>query len=197
MLVTRLGVSVLKVVATIEMPTSHHGAARPEVKNSLVVVVAGESAVAGFDACQLCVFCRPVSELRGLERSTPAHQDLRKYVVRRHEWIECDSHYVAGRTHPDRRRPACVCTEHRGEHQGTELPRGGCKAHRELARALRSCRRHRRTATCVGRRGGSESIEWAVDSIGQVVAGRSTVRYRVLLPARSGGADDRRWRHAP
>ena len=37
MLVTRLGVSVLKVVATIEMPMSHHGAARPEVKNSLVL----------------------------------------------------------------------------------------------------------------------------------------------------------------
>src|SRR5215510_6686380 len=37
MLVTRLGVSVLKVVATIEMPTSHHGAARPEVKNSVVL----------------------------------------------------------------------------------------------------------------------------------------------------------------
>src|SRR4051812_49783058 len=36
MLVTRFGVAVLKVVATIEMPTSHHGAARPEVKNSLV-----------------------------------------------------------------------------------------------------------------------------------------------------------------
>ena len=34
--VTRFGVSVLKVVATMEMPTSHHGAARPEVKNSLV-----------------------------------------------------------------------------------------------------------------------------------------------------------------
>ena len=33
MLVTRFGVSVLKVVATIEMPTSHHGAARPDVKN--------------------------------------------------------------------------------------------------------------------------------------------------------------------
>ena len=32
--------SVLKVVATIEMPTSHHGAARPEVKNSLVLELA-------------------------------------------------------------------------------------------------------------------------------------------------------------
>src|SRR5258705_6041065 len=40
MLVTRFGVSVLKVVATIEMPTSHHGAARPEVKNSLVLALA-------------------------------------------------------------------------------------------------------------------------------------------------------------
>jgi len=30
------GVSVLNVVATIEMPISHHGAARPEVKNSAV-----------------------------------------------------------------------------------------------------------------------------------------------------------------
>src|SRR6266404_2918754 len=37
MLVTRFGVSVLKVVATIETPTSHHGAARPEVKNSAVL----------------------------------------------------------------------------------------------------------------------------------------------------------------
>src|SRR5687767_9608778 len=36
-LVTRLGVSVLKVVATIDTPTSHQGAARPEVKNSAVL----------------------------------------------------------------------------------------------------------------------------------------------------------------
>ena len=36
-LVTRFGVSVLKVVATIETPTSHQGAARPEVKNSAVL----------------------------------------------------------------------------------------------------------------------------------------------------------------
>src|SRR5690349_13427571 len=35
--VTRLGVSVLKVVATIEIPMSHHGAARPDVKNSAVL----------------------------------------------------------------------------------------------------------------------------------------------------------------
>ncbi len=32
--VTRLGVSVEKVVATIEVPISHHGADRPEAKNS-------------------------------------------------------------------------------------------------------------------------------------------------------------------
>src|SRR5512134_325281 len=38
--VTRFGVSVLKVVATIETPTSHHGAARPEVKNSAVLLPA-------------------------------------------------------------------------------------------------------------------------------------------------------------
>src|SRR5690349_4898848 len=37
MLVTRLGVSVLNVVATIEMPMSHHGADRPDVKNSAVL----------------------------------------------------------------------------------------------------------------------------------------------------------------
>ena len=40
MLVTRFGVSVLKVVATIDTPTSHQGAARPEVKNSVVLVPA-------------------------------------------------------------------------------------------------------------------------------------------------------------
>ena len=32
--------SVLKVVATIETPTSHQGAARPEVKNSVVLELA-------------------------------------------------------------------------------------------------------------------------------------------------------------
>src|SRR5206468_10137885 len=35
--VTRFGVSVLNVVATIETPMSHHGAARPGVKNSAVL----------------------------------------------------------------------------------------------------------------------------------------------------------------
>ncbi len=38
--VTRFGVSVLNVVATIETPISHHGAACPEVKNSAVLVPA-------------------------------------------------------------------------------------------------------------------------------------------------------------
>src|SRR5450759_1398773 len=38
--VTRLGVSVLKVVATIDTPISHHGAARPDVKNSAVLLPA-------------------------------------------------------------------------------------------------------------------------------------------------------------
>ena len=37
MLVTRFGVSVENVVATMETPTSHHGAARPDVKNSAVL----------------------------------------------------------------------------------------------------------------------------------------------------------------
>src|SRR5436309_8042375 len=35
--VTRFGVSVLNVVATIDTPISHHGAARPDVKNSAVL----------------------------------------------------------------------------------------------------------------------------------------------------------------
>src|SRR5215212_2541932 len=39
-LVTRFGTSVLNVVATIETPMSHQGAARPEVKNSAVLVPA-------------------------------------------------------------------------------------------------------------------------------------------------------------
>ena len=34
--VTRFGVSVENVVATIDVPISHHGADRPEAKNSLV-----------------------------------------------------------------------------------------------------------------------------------------------------------------
>jgi hypothetical protein len=35
--VTRFGVSVLNVVATIDVPTSHQGADRPDVKNSVVL----------------------------------------------------------------------------------------------------------------------------------------------------------------
>ena len=40
MSVTRLGVSLLKVVATIERPASHQGTARPETKNSEVLLPA-------------------------------------------------------------------------------------------------------------------------------------------------------------
>jgi len=35
-LVTKFGVSLLNVVATIESPASHHGTERPEAKNSEV-----------------------------------------------------------------------------------------------------------------------------------------------------------------
>jgi hypothetical protein len=38
--VTRFGVSVENVVATMEVPISHHGADRPEAKNSVVPVLA-------------------------------------------------------------------------------------------------------------------------------------------------------------
>ena len=40
MSVTRFGVSLLKVVATIERPASHHGTERPEAKNSDVLLPA-------------------------------------------------------------------------------------------------------------------------------------------------------------
>src|SRR3954466_5638127 len=40
MSVTRLGVSLLKVVATIDRPASHHGTDRPEAKNSVVFLPA-------------------------------------------------------------------------------------------------------------------------------------------------------------
>src|SRR4051794_29957376 len=40
MSVTRLGVSLLKVVATIERPASHQGTERPEAKNSVVFLPA-------------------------------------------------------------------------------------------------------------------------------------------------------------
>ncbi len=39
MSVTRLGVSLLKVVATIDSPASHQGTARPEAKNSVVLLL--------------------------------------------------------------------------------------------------------------------------------------------------------------
>ena len=37
-LATRLGVSLEKVVATMERPASHHGTERPEAKNSAVLL---------------------------------------------------------------------------------------------------------------------------------------------------------------
>src|SRR6187401_214010 len=37
MSVTRLGVSLLNVVATMDSPASHHGTARPDAKNSEVL----------------------------------------------------------------------------------------------------------------------------------------------------------------
>src|SRR5947207_11165646 len=40
MSVTRLGVSLLNVVATIEKPASHHGTVRPETKNAEVFLPA-------------------------------------------------------------------------------------------------------------------------------------------------------------
>src|SRR5262245_45352161 len=40
MSVTRLGVSLLKVVATIDSPASHHGTARPDTKNAEVLLPA-------------------------------------------------------------------------------------------------------------------------------------------------------------
>ena len=40
MSVTRFGVSLLNVVATIDRPASHHGTARPEAKNSEVLLPA-------------------------------------------------------------------------------------------------------------------------------------------------------------
>ena len=40
MSVTRFGVSLLKVVATIDRPASHHGTERPEAKNSVVFLPA-------------------------------------------------------------------------------------------------------------------------------------------------------------
>ena len=40
MSVTRLGVSLLNVVATMDKPASHHGTARPDTKNSDVFLPA-------------------------------------------------------------------------------------------------------------------------------------------------------------
>ena len=46
--VTRFGVSVEKVVATSEMPISHHGACRPAAKNSVMFLPARRaSTIAG------------------------------------------------------------------------------------------------------------------------------------------------------
>src|SRR5574340_666364 len=66
-LVTRLGVSVLKVVATIDTPMSHHGAARPEVKNSAVLVPARRARrMAGTN--EMTIETRTMSQSRGASR---------------------------------------------------------------------------------------------------------------------------------
>src|SRR5438093_13611049 len=97
MLVTRLGVSVLKVVATIDTPISHHGADRPEVKNSAVFEparfasrtagrneIAIETTTITQSSVVTCIRFRPLShqrkwrqQLSKLEASEPSDLNLR------------------------------------------------------------------------------------------------------------------------
>jgi hypothetical protein len=61
--VTRFGVSVLNVVATIETPMSHHGAARPDVKNSAVLLPARRaSRTAGMN--EMTIDARTIAQSR-------------------------------------------------------------------------------------------------------------------------------------
>src|SRR5205085_11923089 len=70
-LVTKFGVSVLKVVATIDTPMSHHGAARPEVKNSAVLRPARLiSMIAG--AKEMAIETRTMSQSMALGFMRPA-----------------------------------------------------------------------------------------------------------------------------
>ncbi len=63
---TRFGVSVLKVVATIETPISHQGAERPEVKNSAVFEPARlASRIGGMAQMQMEAMTMPQSSIVG------------------------------------------------------------------------------------------------------------------------------------
>src|SRR5512145_1445828 len=77
--VTRFGVSVLNVVATIETPTSHHGAARPEVKNSAVLLPARRARrTAGMK--ETTIDARTIAQSRVV-------MDMRAPVYRVIEWL--------------------------------------------------------------------------------------------------------------
>src|SRR5690606_34769763 len=65
--VTRLGVSVLNVVATIDTPISHHGAARPLVKNSAALCPARRAIQsAGTKQMRIEAITIPQSSMLGL-----------------------------------------------------------------------------------------------------------------------------------
>ena len=85
MSVTRFGVSLLNVVATIESPASHHGTERPEAKNSDVLLPGplaeeqrGDEADEQRDRDD-----DPVDELKvhGFESSEPRHDSTESRAV--------------------------------------------------------------------------------------------------------------------
>src|SRR5512141_3215745 len=74
--VTRFGVSVLKVVATIDTPISHHGAARPEVKNSAVLDPARRARrIAGMN--EIAIETTTMIQSRGMSRIAARAQYFR------------------------------------------------------------------------------------------------------------------------
>src|SRR5687768_7070003 len=77
-LVTRFGVSVLKVVATMDTPTSHQGAERPEVKNSAVLLPARRArTTAGMK--DTTILAMTMSQSRGTRRMRSPRKEARRH----------------------------------------------------------------------------------------------------------------------
>src|SRR5689334_10730337 len=107
-LVTRFGVSVLNVVATIETPISHHGAARPDVKNSAVLDPARRaSTIAGMNETTIeTATMTQSSDVRrirdGGRRRTDDGREPSGCLCRGHERPEAERH----RSPPAASRPS-------------------------------------------------------------------------------------------
>jgi hypothetical protein len=105
-----------------------------------------------------------------------AVSDFRQYLLRRHRGPVVAAGHLRQRPHPAGWRPDPVRRDHRSEHPVTRLPHRGCAVHPRVARTLRPCGRHRRTAARQRRHRGDECAGHRGARQRRPAAGRPAVR---------------------